>query len=114
MQVIGLKLWIEISYMGAGNLCVVYETSVGTPIFSYFLNKFSYFFLFVLPRNSYFPILLSNHAAWHPAIVFLVYFNLFVIHNNYVLLCINKLFINMHWNVNILNTFIEEGKDEFS
>ena len=43
MQVVGLKLWIEISYRGAGNLCVVYETSVGTPIFSS-SNKFSYFF----------------------------------------------------------------------
>ena len=63
MQVVGLKLWIEISYTGVGNLCVVYETTVGTPIFSYFLNKFSYFFLFVLPRNSYFPIFLSNHAV---------------------------------------------------
>ena len=31
--------------MGAGNLCVsMNETSVGTPIFSYFLNKFSFFF----------------------------------------------------------------------
>ena len=25
-------------------MCVVYETTVGTPIFSYFFNKFSYFY----------------------------------------------------------------------
>ena len=60
VQVVGLKLWIMISYMGTGNLCVVYETTVGTPIFSYFLNKFSYFFLFVLSKNFYFPVFLSN------------------------------------------------------
>ena len=34
------------SYRGTGKLCVVYETAIGTPIFPYFLNKFSYFFLF--------------------------------------------------------------------
>ena len=51
---VGLQ-WIEIRYRVTGKLCVVYETTIGTPIFSYFLNKFSYFFIF-----SYF---LSAHAA---------------------------------------------------
>ena len=49
MQVVGLKLWIEISYTGAENLCVVYETTVGTPIFPIFVQIFLFFsFLFYL------------------------------------------------------------------
>ena len=57
MQVVGLK----ISCRG----------SVGTLIFSYFLNKFSYFFLFVLSRNSYFPIFFEQPCRLTPWIYFL-------------------------------------------
>ena len=49
MQVVGLKLCIEISYTGAENLCVVYETTVGTPIFPIFEQIFLFFsYLFYL------------------------------------------------------------------
>ena len=48
MKNVGLKR-VDISYRDTGKLCVVYETTIGTPIFPFFLNKFSYFFDLEIP-----------------------------------------------------------------
>ena len=55
LNVDGLKWWIGIAVgVQGGYLCPS----------NYYWS--SYFFLFFRSRNSYFPIFLSNHAAWHP------------------------------------------------